>query len=137
MIEGFLEKLVCFRLSGFCGKKSSRFHKHSRFTRGLSHVFSKDTKILHKITLRDPENFHPFLSFKCHTKKIHPNTISSWLKQSIKLRYELSGKPLPSKVVGHSVRSLAVSWASLRMLVCIKFLIHATGKVQIPLLPST
>ena len=66
-------------------------------------------------TLRDPENLHLFVSFKKgHTGGIHPNTVSSWLKQCIKLCYELSGKPLPDKIVGHSVRAMSVSWASLK-----------------------
>ena len=66
-------------------------------------------------TLRTPDNIHLFVSFKKgHTTKIHPNTISSWLKSCISLCYELSGKPLPTRVVAHSVRSMAVSWASLK-----------------------
>ena len=66
-------------------------------------------------TLRAPDNVSLFVSFKKgHTNNIHPNTISSWLKQCIKLCYEMSGKPPPAKVVGHSVRSMAVSWASLK-----------------------
>ena len=66
-------------------------------------------------TLRSSDNVSLFVSFKKgHSTSIHPNTISSWLKQCVKLCYELSGKPLPSKVVGHSVRSMATSWASLK-----------------------
>ena len=66
-------------------------------------------------TLRSSDNVSLFVSFKKgHTTNIHPNTISSWLKQCIRLCYELSGKPLPSKVVGHSVRAMATSWASLK-----------------------
>ena len=65
--------------------------------------------------LRDANNVHLFVSFKKgHLGKIHPNTISSWLKNCIKLCYELSGKPLPAKIVGHSVRAMSVSWASLK-----------------------
>jgi hypothetical protein len=45
---------------------------------------------------------------------IHPNTVSSYLKSCIQLAYELSGQDLPSGVKAHSVRSMSVSWASLR-----------------------
>ena len=66
-------------------------------------------------TLRSQDNVSLFVSFKKgHSTKIHPNTISSWLKQCIKLCYELSGKTLPSKVVGHSVCAMSTSWASLK-----------------------
>ena len=66
-------------------------------------------------TLRAPSNLHLFVSYKKgHTAHIHPNTISSWLKSCIRLCYELSGKPLPTKIVAHSVRSMSVSWASLK-----------------------
>ena len=66
-------------------------------------------------TLRTTENDHLFVSFKKgHSGAIHPNTLSSWLKQTIRLCYELAGKPLPTRIVAHSVRSMAVSWANLK-----------------------
>ena len=66
-------------------------------------------------TLREQDYTHLFVSFKKGYKgKIHPNTISSWLKHCVKLSYELAGKAHPSKVVAHSVRAMSVSWASLK-----------------------
>ena len=56
-----------------------------------------------------------FVSYKKgFTKVFPPNTISSWLKQCITLCFELSGKPKPERVAGHSIRSMAVSWATLK-----------------------
>ena len=72
-------------------------------------------KIYNARTIRPPDNLRLFLSFKKgHSSAIHPNTISSWLKNCIILCYQLSGKPVPTKVCGHSVRAMSVSWASLK-----------------------
>ena len=66
-------------------------------------------------TLRSPDNKKLFVSFKeGHKGEIHPNTLSSWLKNTITLCYELSGKDSPAHVVAHSIRSMAVSWANLK-----------------------
>ena len=72
-------------------------------------------KIYNARTIRPPDNLRLFLSFKKgHSSAIHPNTISSWLKNCIILCYQLSGKTVPTKVCGHSVRAMSVSWASLK-----------------------
>ena len=72
-------------------------------------------RICSKRVIRDTNNIHLFVSFqKGHSKAIHQNTVSSWLKQCIVSCFEVSGKPTPTKVVGHSIRSMAVSWAALK-----------------------
>jgi integrase len=66
-------------------------------------------------TLRTTDSQRLFVSFKKgHMRDIHPNTISSWLKQCIALGYELSGKTKPLGIKGHSVRAMSASWASLK-----------------------
>ena len=72
-------------------------------------------KIYNFRTLRPVDNKRLFVSFKKgHNTPIHPNTVSSWLKNCIILCYQLSGKSIPTKVSGHTVRAMSVSWASLK-----------------------
>ena len=64
---------------------------------------------------RPPESDRLFVSMvKDKPKDVHPNTISSWLKIAITYCYEISGNALPGAIKAHSVRAMAVSWASLR-----------------------
>ena len=56
-----------------------------------------------------------FVSYmKGRKTALHPNTVSNYLISCVGIAYELCGKSLPTGVKAHSVRSMSVSWASLR-----------------------
>ena len=120
MIDGFVAKNQlsdCHAQSfrSFVIKSLTDFTNSTGLTKERLLCPIRALRIYSHRTLRNSENTRLFVSFKeGHKKDIHQNTVSSWLKNTIKLCYELEGKTLPTKIVAHSVRSMSVSWASLK-----------------------
>jgi hypothetical protein len=75
----------------------------------------RELRIYNSRIARSDESSRFFVSFKKgNVKDFYFNGISSWLKHCITLAYQCTGSPLPGTITAHSVRSMAVSWASLR-----------------------
>ena len=81
-----------------------------------------------------------FVSFKKNfNKDISPSTISSWIKQTVLLCYQLSDQELLTlhQVKAHDVRAFAASKAFKEESPCSKFCQHAIESHIIPTLSST